>query len=663
MAASDRQELIARFYRDRHLAHAELFRHRHKNATPDFAGLLIDSLHSPDPFRMDVGFRGSMKTTTAEEAIILLAAFRDIHNCVVLSANEKLAFKVLHAIRREIDKNTKLRALFGNLRGQPWADDVLELSNGCTIQALGKGQALRGAKDEIFRPDYILATDIEDKEGVGTESGREKLQSWLFGEVIPARDPAGRVRIQANVMHSESISEVLSRPGSGFKCQRIPAEYNDPVTGERKASWEDRFPLSFIDAERKLMYAAGRAREFNMEYLCVATADRERPFRADMKRVEPRVRVWEPVYVMYDPARTTGEKSATTGKAVWSWIGARLVVWDLWAKKLMPDEIVKDMLETQAKLWPVKMGFEADGLNEWALQPIRHEQVRRGLVMPLVPVKAPIGKIDFIKALQIYFQAREVWFTQEFAEAWGQFQGFPAGNIDAPNALAYALHPKLKPGIGIFENFNGTQHVAEDLEVDHGRAAYLALSATRAMVTGALCQIGGGNLRVLADWVREGDPAEVTAGMLQEASVYAGRTVKPVAGPLHWDKYNNVGLMQACARAGVQPQRGAVPDAGRAELRGLLARMSRNVPAVLVSSRARWTLNALSGGYCRAVLKGGALAEVAEEGVYRVLAEGLESFAGLMRMELEEDGAERNYATTASGQRYLSAIPQSRRGR
>jgi hypothetical protein len=73
-----------------------------------------------------------------------------------------------------------------------------------------------------------------------------------------------------------------------------------------------------------------------------------------------------------------------------------------------------------------------------------------------------------------------------------------------------------------------------------------------------------------------------------------------------------------------------------------------------VSTRARWTLNAFSGGYARKLNKSGVLSEFAEEGPYRTLMEGLESFAALMRIAQRED-EKLNLKVTDNGRRYLSA--------
>ncbi len=82
------------------------------------------------------------------------------------------------------------------------------------------------------------------------------------------------------------------------------------------------------------------------------------------------------------------------------------------------------------------------------------------------------------------------------------------------------------------------------------------------------------------------------------------------------------------------------------------------MPMLLVSDQARWTLNAFAGGYARVLLKAGVLADYAEEGPYRTLIEGLESFAG--KLELGYSTAEEADATfnavTPAGRPYRSML-------
>src|SRR5262249_29397762 len=153
-----------------------------------------------------------------------------------------------------------------------------------------------------------------------------------------------------------------------------------------------------------------------------------KPFTAEMFRVEPVLRSWHAVYAMVDPARTAKpETSATTGVAVWSWINNRLIVWDAYARYWKPDEIIRDCFRIGEEFRPVVLGIEEDGLNEFILQPLRQEQIGRGISLPIQAVRAPKGKLDFIRALQPFFNAREVIFAKPLDELRAQLLSFPTG--------------------------------------------------------------------------------------------------------------------------------------------------------------------------------------------------------------------------------------------
>ena len=69
--------LFKRLYEDRVLAHRILFPHRHTSRTQPFHQAMIRDWHNPAyPRLLEMAFRGSAKSTIAEEALILLAGFR-----------------------------------------------------------------------------------------------------------------------------------------------------------------------------------------------------------------------------------------------------------------------------------------------------------------------------------------------------------------------------------------------------------------------------------------------------------------------------------------------------------------------------------------------------------------------------------------------------------
>lgn len=648
-------EILLNISRDRVLAHSLFFTHRHPNATAPFQREMIRDWHDFEgsPWLLDMVFRGGAKSTIAEEAILLKSALAEIRNYLIIGSSLDRACERLAAIRHEVEQNEMLAEVFGDLRGPTWGDTELIFTNGVRLLAMGKGQALRGVKYLEARPDGFFIDDIETKSDVRTPEARKATLDWVLTDLIPACDVTkAHGRCAATPLDPEALPYQLER--AGWKVKRYPVEYLDE-TGARRPTWPDRVPLVEIDKIKSSFERTGSLREYNAEYMCVAEAPGEKTFRSEMIRVEAQVRTWQNVYGLFDPARTVNRNSATTGFAAWSWIGARLVVWESWARMLMPDEIIKEIFHFNEEFSPAAVYVEEDGLNEFLLQPIRQEQTRRGTMIPYEAVKAPRSKIDFIRGLQPYFNAREIWFAKDLPDLKAQLMSFPTGKIDAPNALAYA--PRLRPGAPIYEDFTG-KNIADDLSPAAGRPAWLCLNATPSLVTAALVQVLDGAMRIYADWVREGDPGAVLPDIIKEAQAEAGKAVRLVAGAQHFEKFTNFGLKQAAGQMMQEMRRGVATQTGQGVIREMLRKELRGMPAMVVGREARWTANGFAGGYARVLLKQGILADYAKEGPYRVLLEGIESFAGLLKtgMGVEDDeNAELRYDVTANGRRFLSA--------
>lgn len=575
-----------------------------------------------------------------------------------------------------------------SLRGTTWREGKIILSNGVCIQGIGRDQSMTGMKYLDWRPDAALIDDVEDPEEVRTDADRKKTWDWFIKVFLPALDNPETtwVRVTGTRRGNGSLPQRLEED-VGWPTVKFPVEYLDE-NGNRRATWPapNKFPLDRIDRLKESY--RGDMHTWMQEYMCVATSEADRVFTREMFRVEPRERSWQAVYAMIDPARTTNRSSSTTGYAVWSWIGRRLIVWAAGAMMFKPDEVVDMMFTIYDQYNPVWIGAEEDGLNEWLLQPLRHEQARRGVTIPVKGVRAPRGKLDFIRGLQPFFAAREVLFTAPLPDLEAQLLSFPTGKIDTPNALAYAL--QMRPAAPIYDGFSD-ESIADELEPDPARPLYLAANATGSLTTAILCQQRGDSLYIYADWVVEGTPFETVGRINAEASLEGDAALRPgvdraarydwtealklqprqmtyrrqaprwVVPPHHGNEWNNVGLEQAIRRLPASLLRGASETVGRERVRGLLERAPHGRPALSVSERASWTLRGFAGGYTRSLRKGGQLTDHAEEGVYRVLMEGLESFAGMAVGQPEEDEeSEQPLATNRHGMTYRSALPQRR---
>lgn len=666
ISPDERSQIILELGRDPVLAHAVLFGDKHTDETPPFHKEIIADWHSDAPNVLTEAFRGAAKSTLAEEAIVIEACFKRFGNGVVLGESEQRAVDRLRTIKNIFETNEFITELFEIGPGAIWTDAKVTLSNGIMLQAYGRGQSLRGVKYLDVRPDLVFIDDLEDDESVKTPDAREKTRKWFVRTVMPMRAPGARVRFAATPLHPDALAPTLAKDKQFWLTRVYPIIYKNDA-GELAATWADRYSVTDALAIKASMEKLGEGDAWVQEYMCEAVNPATQVFTPDLIRIVPQARSWHATYAMYDPARTTNKKSATTGKIVWSWIGRKLVIWAASGRKWMPDEIVKDMFDVDREFNPVVIGVEETGLNEWLMQPIRAEQALRGHSIPLRALHAPKGKLDFIRGLQPYFRAGEVEFACDLPELRDQLLGFPTGDIDIPNALAYAL--KLRLGQPVYENFSADL-IAAELRSAPRSPMWLAVNSDGRNTAAVLVQVTQGQVLVFADWLVEGDPGVALTDILAEASLdvpvhrapspdgskvegvrLARGALRLVAPKQHWDAYDSIGLRAAARKVPADIQRGGETVDGRAELRSLFTRRTHGAPSLQISANATWTLRAFAGGYCRQLD-----ATEPQDGPYAVLMQGLEAFAAMLRgVGVREVEADRNYATTASGQRYLSA--------
>jgi hypothetical protein len=661
-----RAELRALYARNHEIAHHALFAHRHPDVTPDFHRQMINDWHSPDPRVLTMAFRGGAKSTIGEEAIAVRAGLGQFRNLVIIGETSQRANERLHSIKREIENNEGFIAVFGELGGsnaETWNEDKVVLNNGVCIQALGRNQAFRGVKHNDARPDELWIDDLENEEAVRSPEAFRDSLGWLLKTVLPGLTPENRIRMTATPLAPRCIPLELERMDSWI-TRRFPIESIDRITGDRVPTWPGRFPLELIDRLRSDYEALGELRAFLQEYMLDPSDPALKTFREADYRVVPRVRSWHPVYAVYDPARTTGARSATTGKVAFSWIGRKLVVWEGGGYRWMPSEIVEDMCAVDERYSPIAIGVEETGLEEFIREPIRNAVLRRACPLPVRAVKPPRGKLDFIRSLEPFFKAGEIEFAVDLPDAKAQLLGFPTGAIDFPNALAYA--PLMRPGAPVYEGFSA-DHVTDLVRLDPLRPILLAINATAYACTIAVVQVVQGGLSILADAVAEGDPGSTLGFLVADMSalIHAmadGRrtasapALEPLAvcPPHHFKEMDTIGLVPAARRIPLALRAAGAIVSGREELRGQLLRLSprTRAPVLQVASTARWTVNAFSGGYARAVSARGIVGEETQDNIYKVLMEGIESLAGSTHMVADTD--DRHYDHTADGRRFLT---------
>lgn len=636
--------------RDRWYAHNVLFPHRHKDASAGFHRELVDSLHGRKPRNINEIFRGGAKSTYGEEAKIIRALFGEYRNCIIIGSSWERAVERLRSIRHELESNERIAELFGNQVGVTWTESRIVLSNGVAIQAYGRGQSLRGVKHYDARPDECLCDDFEEEDSVRSEESIQRCISWFYAVLLPSLDPKARIDILGTPMDPNSVLVQLEKDPE-WNVLKVPIEYMDD-DGVMRSSWESRFPKEQIDAMRERYERKGLLREYNQEYMCRAEAITDKVFHASHIQVIPQQRRWQPVYAIYDPARTVKEKSAHTGKIVAGWVGNKLTVWEASGNFWKPDEIFEDIFKVQEQYSPVEIAVEENSLEEFIMQPLRSMAAKRGITLPIRSLRAPKGKLDFIKGLAPYFSSGEIVFAKEFPDLREQLLNFPSGRIDVPNALAYMM--KVRNGMVIYEDFS-EHHVVNELFADSTQI-WIAVNSDEIRTSAVAVQYHNGVMKILGDWIEDGDAGARLSGIIDQIHMDLGGKINLRAPLHHFDRWRNLGLIQAAKKSNLEITRGAETGKGRELLRRLMTEMRKGRPAFQVDSRAKWTINALSGGYCMEAGKRGEIKTIPIANAYSLLMEGLESFSGSADRTVDEStNSGVRYETTKDGRSYISA--------
>jgi predicted phage terminase large subunit-like protein len=91
---------------------------------------------------------------------------------------------------------------------------------------------------------------MEDLDSVRTKEGRDKLDNWLMGELIPAGDIGTRMMIVGNLLHNDSVIKRLEKRMEEKKMNGVYFQF--PIIDENgNPTWPGKYPnLEAVMAEK-----------------------------------------------------------------------------------------------------------------------------------------------------------------------------------------------------------------------------------------------------------------------------------------------------------------------------------------------------------------------------------------------------------------------------
>ncbi len=229
-----------------------------------------------------VAFRGSGKSTIVSLASPIWAMLGTPQKkfMLLISQTQQLARQILTNIRYEFEHNDTLIKDFGPFSevADEWRANSLVVSQySARITAISANESIRGLRHKQYRPDWIVADDVEDLESVKTKEGRDKIWGWLTGEVIPIGDSETKMIFVGNLLHEDSLMMRLKQNIESGEMRGIYRSY--PFMNNGYVLWRAKFPTQ--KEIKGLRSKVPSESAWYREYLLKIIADEDRIVQRD----------------------------------------------------------------------------------------------------------------------------------------------------------------------------------------------------------------------------------------------------------------------------------------------------------------------------------------------------------------------------------------------
>lgn len=659
--------MLSAFSKDRALASSVLFSHRHTHESPPMHVEMMDLWRCADEFVLIEAFREGGKSTLAEEFLLLEGAFGNFYYCLLFGETYDKACQRLEAVAHEAANNTRLHNVFGGrvLAKRKPVENKIWFESGAFLQAVGWEQEVTGFKHLDRRPDRAYFDDIENLERVRSAEAVDATMRKIYREVLPAMDKVRRKIRFTQTPRAADCSVTRLRNNPEWVCRSFPICMGDPLDPRTESNWPDRYPMDWIRKERRVYESAGMLREFEQEYMLSVEGTETKPFTESMIRsVDIAPAAWLPRYAIYDPARTAMvNRSDRTGKVVVSRMGSKIIVHESRGEYWKPDEMRSDVFKTNDDHSPAGIGIEKNALDDYLLQPIRFEMLRRGVSLPIEPLQAPQDrdKAAFIMGLHPFFAGGDIILVGGrgmHPQLVAEMLNFPGGRLDVLNALAYSL--RMFAGAPVYEDF-GEDNIANAPPLRPQETVYACWNASPAETVCAAVLRDGRHYSVLADWSQQGPILDATRAISTDLHArFAKQALQ------HWcpaelhDQWQRVSLVPALRELHLSPWRAEHIALARGCLAESIRLTIRQRRCLAVDKTAKGTINALAGAY-RYGLQGGRTAAEPQAGQAKLLAEAIETLTAMLgKGMVAADPKGAHWGTTPGGQKYMTSMPKGR---
>lgn len=424
--------------------------------------------------------RGFAKSTTVNVVGLSYLAVHSTYHFILLISDTYTQAKLhLGALKAELEQNSALHWLYGDVIGEPWGEDrivVNGLNGPVMIMALGAGMKIRGLKFLQYRPQLAVIDDLENLEVVYSAERRAKLERWFNYDLQPGLAVPKNIIYLGTILHYHALlKKVIDRAGqyAGWKTRLYQA-----ITPEGKSLWPEAYTVEYLQGIRDDPHHPDYVGSlvFSQEYMNQPQDDQDRIIKLDWIKdynYWARVRTFEgisdiqrqslflktlEIYAGVDPA--IGEKEASDSFSMYVMgldkaTGDELMLDLVYGKYSIDEQVV--IIVKLCKEWSIDtLSIESNAYQAGLYQLVKAALQKAGLTTKINKV---ITDKDKIRRARIHSVAFEGGFVKlrldhpNYDIIRKDLEEFPFGeHDDAFDSLMLAREGRVHPKPRAFAN-------------------------------------------------------------------------------------------------------------------------------------------------------------------------------------------------------------------
>lgn len=373
---------------------------------------IFDLLESSDnPRKLIIAPRGIGKTSIDNLLVpAKKALFHEKRYIVPVGASSTTAEEQSENLKNELMSNRIVNNIFSvsktdTFSRQKWVMDVS--GHKFCVQPRGAGQKIRGMLWNNYRPDLIIADDLEDDEIVKNEDRRRELRTWFHGALMNTVDRGSKnweVIVVGTLLHEDSLLANLAEDPS---WDVVTLKLFDEDT--KKSNFPNFMPDKEVESLIELHRDSGELDTLYREYMSNPISTIDPTFhKSYFKYYEPGLLNLSNSpdidnIIVVDPAKTakmSSADSAIVGGAV-NIREEKIYFRDIVSGKMHPDQLYDEIVAMILRLNARVLGIEVTGLNEFVTYPLKNHLSRKNINIQFEELHARGGKDEKGKAARV----------------------------------------------------------------------------------------------------------------------------------------------------------------------------------------------------------------------------------------------------------------------